>query len=499
VIGSSRCGRGAAAADQAYNDPLESAMVPLLVLLELLSSAEVESWRRPHRPQYVLFTDCPFAGAGGYPFTGNLSADAASLRALPDVIGMTMSADGRLVIGCEFPFSLMQDEVPMAEKERRLRALLAASVATKIPISVVRKFCRCTTVASVCAAREASSVLRYHLSVLTVDGQNYWTGNSTFNLWNFWNISLPGYNPANINNVEWTRPNDPTSAVKLGWRNWGAQARVTPEQNILSPMVKAVFGLRLTAMARILADFVRAGHKDLLGTVKVGWEAGLEYNAYYYKQGNDLVNQPPANDPITGLDWDCRKAKDKHCTPAEHLAAGQDVALLGYAAAKSAGLTPSGPAGVLTGVDAAKLTVEYVSWCASTVVAAGVPADIVSNHVGGQVPPYKAVGYEAGFMAEDIGYPGFSFYWGPANNPSTGFPAAMKAANRTKWACAEWQPPGDKRGTMAGWLESFQAQLSFLDCAHLSVYDNAVTTQPHTVAAVRALLKGGAPWRTEVA
>ncbi len=109
-------------------------MALALVLLVLLSSAAVKS-----RPQYVLFTDCPFAG-GGYPFTGNLSTDAASLRALPDVIGMTKSADGRLVIGCEFPFSLMQDEVPMAEKERRLRALLAASVATKVPVSVVRKF-----------------------------------------------------------------------------------------------------------------------------------------------------------------------------------------------------------------------------------------------------------------------------------------------------------------------------------------------------------------------
>ena len=171
-----------------------------------------------------------------------------------------------------------------------------------------------------------------------MDGQNYWTGNSTFNLWNFWNKTLPGYNPANVANVEWTRANDPTSAVKLGWRNWGAQSRVTPEQNILSPMVKAVFGARLTSMAGILAEFVRAGHKDLLGTVKVGWEAGLEYNAYYYKNGNSLLNESPANDPVIGLDWDCHKAKVEHCSPVEYLAAGKDVALLGYAAAKSAAL-----------------------------------------------------------------------------------------------------------------------------------------------------------------
>ena len=106
-------------------------MMALALLLGLNAAAAA-------RPQYILFTDCAYAG--GIPFTGNLSADAASLRVLPDAIGMTKSVDGHMTVGCEFPFSLMQDEVPMAEKERRLRALLAASVAAQVPVSVVRKF-----------------------------------------------------------------------------------------------------------------------------------------------------------------------------------------------------------------------------------------------------------------------------------------------------------------------------------------------------------------------
>lgn len=113
-------------------------LAPLLLGLLLMSWPNRSASQV--RPQYVLFTDCPYAG--GYPFTGNLSADAASLRVLPDAIGTIRSADGHLTIGCEFPFSLMQDEVPMAEKERRLRALLAASVESRVPVSVV---CECTS------------------------------------------------------------------------------------------------------------------------------------------------------------------------------------------------------------------------------------------------------------------------------------------------------------------------------------------------------------------
>ena len=52
-------------------------MMALALLLGLNAAAAA-------RPQYILFTDCAYAG--GIPFAGNLSADAASLRVLPDAI-----------------------------------------------------------------------------------------------------------------------------------------------------------------------------------------------------------------------------------------------------------------------------------------------------------------------------------------------------------------------------------------------------------------------------
>ena len=34
-----------------------------------------------------------------------------------------------------------------------------------------------------------------------LDGENWW--DQTPELWNWWNASLPGYDPGNVNNVEW--------------------------------------------------------------------------------------------------------------------------------------------------------------------------------------------------------------------------------------------------------------------------------------------------------
>ena len=54
---------------------------------------------------------------------------------------------------------------------------------------------------------------------------------------------------------------------------------------------------------------------------------------------------------------------------------------------------------------------------------------------------------------------------------------------------ALWSKPGDDDRVVGEFSGATQ------DCAHLSVYDNGLSNAPHAVAAVRALLKGGAPWR----
>ncbi len=41
-------------------------------------------------------------------------------------------------------------------------------------------------------------------------------------LHNFWDPTKPGYNPDNVNNVEWTDWSS-ANATRISWRNWGSQ------------------------------------------------------------------------------------------------------------------------------------------------------------------------------------------------------------------------------------------------------------------------------------
>ena len=71
------------------------------------------------------------------------------------------------------------------------------------------------------------------------------------------------------------------------------------------------------------------------------------------------------------------------------------------------------PDGVLDREDIANLTRIYVNWLIEAVREAGIPTELIVNHVGGQQPDDTAqpvIPYSAGFSRE--GVPGYSFYWG---------------------------------------------------------------------------------------
>ena len=136
--------------------------------------------------QYVLFARPPGSSFNQEdPSTLN-----AAWLAAPNVgIGTNTSAGGSLRIGSEIIFSLLQsDESTLLAS---LRAALNASEATGVPVSVV------------------------------LDGENWWGARP--DLWNWWDPSRAGYNATNAHNVEWTAPGNASSAVKIGWRNWGSQ------------------------------------------------------------------------------------------------------------------------------------------------------------------------------------------------------------------------------------------------------------------------------------
>ena len=41
--------------------------------------------------------------------------------------------------------------------------------------------------------------------------------------------------------------------------------------------------------------------KDLLIAIKLGWESSIGVNAFYYPDGNRLLDEPVENDPTYGL------------------------------------------------------------------------------------------------------------------------------------------------------------------------------------------------------
>lgn len=323
-------------------------------------------------------------------------------------------------VGVSFIFSVLNS--PLEKSEAGLRSLLRASEATGVPVLIV------------------------------LDGQNWWEQRP--DLWNWWDPSRPGYDPANVMNVEWTGW-ESSGAVKIGWRNWGRQLRVAPAQNIMSPRVlEATLG----PMRKLLAiiDAWRTGlppeRAYLFGGVKLGWETGIGYNAFYYPDGNRYAEQWPveeSQDPVYGLD------------ASKGLSGG--LAQIGYAAVKSAGIKNDGS---LTREDLGEVVRRYLELLAKAASEAGLPADKVYVHAGGTLEPFEQhLPFAAAFNAWSK--PGWSIYWkGPADMPP--IEAAMAGAGRTRWGAVEWLWPGQDR---AAWAEHFERTFRFRDCRQITVYN----------------------------
>ena len=131
---------------------------------------------------------------------------------------------------------------------------------------------------------------------------------------------------------------------------------------------------RVQAAAQQIATWAAQGNNsDLLAGVKIGWEAGIGYNAYYYPHGNAIYQQYPttsSHDPTNGLN------------ETAGIAAG--LVQLGYAAAASSGWHSGGPP--LTRWDIGNLTNMYLANLTALAVRAGVPSTKVREsmiRVGG--------------------------------------------------------------------------------------------------------------------
>lgn len=347
---------------------------------------------------------------------------------------------------------------------------------------------------------------------LGIDGENWWANSG---LVNWFDPKAPGFDPANRHNVEWTAADGATSddsVLKISWRNWGRQIRVSPQQNFHSPKVMAAYKLALRTVIPVITKWYNslpAEEKYLLAGIKVGWEASIGWNAYYYPGGNAFATiANHSGDPCH-----CPAGHLPPCTAttigaACHLnksapGAAWGMQQLGYAAATSAGLTPSGPNGTLSRADIAALVQMYLGNITAEVKALGFPLEKLFTHLGGtmvdtscELPdpskcdPDKSsphIPFSAGITGSaplQSSTLGVSVYARPpAAQPTLALDLERAQPNGgQRWAAVEWglgtfwQAPGVRPHTVESWVAAYNATLSFGDCRLLAYYNWAPST-----------------------
>lgn len=308
--------------------------------------------------------------------------------------------------------------------------------------------------------------------LINLDGVNWWGARP--DLWNWWDPSRPGYDPANRKNVEWTGWSD-SLAVKICWRNWGSQIRVLPAPNLMSP---AVLSAHIAALRRLILQIVRwyhslpAGKKYLLGGVKLGHETSIGVNAYYYKDGNRYLEKMP-DDP--SLD-----PRESYNAQAGY---NGGLAQLGYAAVMTAGI---GHEGRITQHDIEQVVHYYLDTLCKTANALGLPRDLIYTHQGDTYAPWdKHLSFAAACNAYSL--PGWSFY---GTDPYTAgdLGDVLDRRKRQGWAAVEWWWPGSNR---IEWLYHLQRTLSFKSCRFIDIYnwENALEKDSNGIEAIREIAR----------
>ena len=211
--------------------------------------------------------------------------------------------------------------------------------------------------------------------------------------------------------------------------------------------------------------------KYLLGGVKLGHEASIGINAWYYPRGNELADRPAAEDPVHGLHFE----KGWH----------GGVQPIGYAAVATAGLKRSGE---LDRDDIARVTGDYLAMLCGEARTAGLPPDKVYTHQGGTYAPWeKTLPWWPAFNADAT--PGWSFYFtDPA--AAAGLGDTLDSRGSGSWAAVEWWWQGTDE---ASWRDHFERTLAFRNCRFLVIYNwncgLSFSQHPDGILALRAVIR----------
>lgn len=285
--------------------------------------------------------------------------------------------------------------------------------------------------------------------LIQLDGENWWEARPDF--WNWWDPALPGFDPANRENVEWSGWT-PEHALKIAWRNWGHQLRVRPPPNLMSPRYRQECHEKMARLIPVVLEWWQAlppEKRDLLVGLKLGWESSIGVNAWHYPDGNELLNRPASEDPTTGL-----KAGDP---PA------RGVALIGYAAVKTAGIRTKGE---LTEADLAEVVRRHLDDLCRGAARLGVPREKLFTHVAGWKD--RELLYQAAL--NEFSCPGWSFYQYAADpRLDRGVQEALQKSDAPVWAATEWlcQKPRE----VGPWRQALENTLADPRCRYLCIFN----------------------------
>lgn len=285
--------------------------------------------------------------------------------------------------------------------------------------------------------------------LIQLDGENWWDGRP--DLWNWWDASLPGFDPANRENVEWFSWSS-GQALKLAWRNWGRQLRVRPPPNLMSARYRRACHEQMAQLIPVALEWWRAlpaEKQELFVGIKLGHESSIGVNAWYYPNGNDLLHRPAHDDPAVGL------------RPDEIPSRG--VATIGYAAVKTAGIRDQGE---LTEADLAEIVKRHLDDLCLEAARLGVPRGKLFTHVAG----WKEGESLYGSGVNPHSCPGWSFYKHAADpRQDSGVQAALKRSDAPWWAATEWLYQGPRE--TKPWRQALENTLADRRCRYVCIYN----------------------------
>jgi hypothetical protein len=190
-------------------------------------------------------------------------------------------------------------------------------------------------------------------------------------------------------------------------------------------------------------------------------------NAFYYPNGNDLLDRPESADPQEELKGE--QVPDR------------GVVASGYAAVTTAGLANSG---VLQEKDLAEIVRRHLDDLCSLAAELGVPREKLFTHVGGWKE--EELLYDAALNRYSC--PGWSFYrHAPDPSKDMGVQRVLKKSDAPFWGAVEWMLMGtdDEKA----WHEAITRTLSIPHCRYMCIYNwSGIRENRGAVAAIKAVL-----------